>query len=359
MGRHAVKLGFAYLMLWMALREMWLFVAGRTRGPSSSHIHRVRMFSQGKSLSVMTVGAAGSGKSETGNTLLGRSKFPVSSSMKVETVETTADLLERKSTVCRVFDTAGFLKGTVSAEELDEMMMPVAQQSERGIDAFLLTFPYGRWGLENNEAFRLFSQQFGASALNHTVVIFTKCGPKTEADIVPEMRKAVPDVLARLGMLETGPPVIGIGDLDPQRRRSDQERLLKAIMALADQSGSYDDVAAFQTVKDRRAAYNETISRVSCPDMQTALLRLLQRARDGYLQDDSKLEELVSKASSYSGAPEQDSIRQEVLRECRKVQLDNAASFFSRRIGNVLQGSFSSIFEKLRSAAPVRDFMSA
>jgi len=347
-------------MLWL-LQGTWQF-AGRFP-ISSSRLRRTQMLSQDKRFAVMTIGAAGCGKSETGNTLLGKSSFPVSSMMEMKTMETCTGLLERKSMTCRVFDTAGFMGTSVKPAAIDNMMMPVAQTSEDGIDAFLLTLPYGRWGLENKEALRIFTENFGTPALKHTILVFTRCGEKTEADLVPEMKKVAPDVLDSLGNLSGMAPVVGMGDLTPQRRQYDQERLLRTIDLLSAQNGApYDGVregekdrkkwSAFQKVKVRRSTYEERILKLSSPDLQTSLLKLLQRVRDGYLPEgDRTIAGMLMKANLNSGTDNEMAVTQELLKELRQLQLESAGAFARTRIVNFVQGAFSSIWDKLRSAA--------
>jgi len=304
-------------------------------------------------ITLVSVGAAGSGKSETGNTILGKAAFEASQGMAVQTLETKSELLKRGSVTYRVFDTVGFTEVAVSASEMNDMLSPVAVLSEKGIDAFLLTFPCGRWGLENNATFKLFTENFGESALSNTVVVFTRCGQRQDRDLVREMQMVVPFVLDSLGTLEaTGlPPVIAIGELTKERRQDDQERLLQILRALRARSGgkAYDSAPVFAELSARRAKQEERIRALASEEIQDLLLQLLRRVRIGTAAE-TDLEEGLLEAEALPKI-EDEALRkaeeQRIFRKLKGTLLGGAASYVSTKIGQFFGGFFSSFTDRI------------
>jgi len=299
---------------------------------------------------LVSLGAAGSGKSETGNTILGKSVFEASQGMAVQTVETKSELLKRGSATYRVFDTVGFTEVAVSASEMNDMISPVAILSEKGIDAFLLTFPCGRWGLENNATFKLFLDNFGESALSNTIVVFTRCGQRQDQDLVREMQRVVPYVLDGLGKLEaTGmPPVVAMGDLTKDRRQDDQERLLQTLRALRARNGgqAYDSAPVFAELRAKRAKQEERIRALPSEDLADLLLQLLRRVRIGSAAE-ADLEEGLLEVEALPKI-EDEALRkaeeQRIFRKLKGTLLGGAASYVSSKIGQFIGGFFSSYF---------------
>mmetsp|Transcript_74640 Transcript_74640/g.132027 ORF Transcript_74640/g.132027 Transcript_74640/m.132027 type:complete len:145 (+) Transcript_74640:125-559(+) len=110
--------------------------------------------------------------------------------------------------------------------------------------------------------------------------------------------------------------------------------------------------SSFQKVRDRRETYAERVRKLDDPDLRNSLLKLLQKAREGYFPDgDLRIAAMLLKANLASGTEQEKSVTQELLKECRQVQLDNAGAYARSRIGNFISGAFTSIWDKLRSAA--------
>lgn len=302
--------------------------------------------------SVMTVGAAGTGKSETCNTLVGKAVFETASGMKSVTQQTQSDVLEVGQTIYRVYDSRGFTDTVLDPKDLNEMMTPVAKVSDSGIDAILLTFRYGRWGLENTATYNLFKDNFGESILNHTILVFTNCGTRTDREITRELRQVVPQIIVDLGTLkETGlPPVISMGDLTKSNRKDDRERLLATVRALSARNGgqTYDDLPTFAELRARRESQEDRI-RLLPDDLQDLFFQALKQVRKGLVAEE-ELEDKLCVAESLGKIADPKKKRAEetlLKRELRNLFISSSVGSIGNAIGNFVGNTLTSFFKKL------------
>lgn len=145
-----------------------------TRGQPS--VTSVSRFLLAETLNLVLVGRSGTGKSATGNTILGRSDF--SSRLSAQPVTKTCQ--EGKRTMADqdvvVVDTPGLCPGPGAADQdaqLEEIKSHVSGRQDRNT-ILVLVFQLGRFTCEDQKAAELLETVFGEVVLKFTILLFTR-----------------------------------------------------------------------------------------------------------------------------------------------------------------------------------------